>query len=149
MTTHDPLRLRSVAALPGQRLRLTFGDGWRTEIDLSGWIASTRALRPLRDAALFAKAHVAQHGTTVIWNDAIDLGADNLRNLAVESAGGIGHERIVEWMHRNALTQQQAADAIGISRRMLNYYLSATKPIPLTVALACEGWEARQARKAA
>ena len=40
-------------------------------------------------------------------------------------------------MQAHQLTQQAAADAIGISRRMLNYYLSAEKPIPKTVWLAC------------
>ncbi|MEX8506125.1 hypothetical protein [Leptothrix ochracea] len=31
---------------------------------------------------------------------------------------------------------------IGISRRMLSYYLSGAKPIPKTVWLACLGWQA-------
>jgi hypothetical protein len=69
------------------------------------------------------------------------LGADNLRNLAEEQAGGIGHERIIDWMANNHLTQERASMAIGISRRMLNYYLRAEKPIPQTVWLACVGWE--------
>lgn len=74
----------------------------------------------------------------MIWiDDELDLGADNLRNLAVEQAGGIGHERLLIWMHEAGLTQERAAEAIGISRRMLNYYLSGTKPIPKTVWLAC------------
>ncbi|MCX7140805.1 MAG: helix-turn-helix transcriptional regulator, partial [Proteobacteria bacterium] len=61
--------------------------------------------------------------------------------------GGIGHERMIEWMLRNDLTQERAADAIGISRRMLNYYLSAEKPIPKTVWLACIGWENSQKKR--
>ena len=78
----------------------------------------------------------------MIWlNDELEMAADNLRHLAVEQAGGIGHERLIEWVHRHRLTQAQAADAIGISRRMLNYYLSGAKPIPKTVWLACLGWE--------
>ena len=51
-------------------------------------------------------------------------------------------------MARNELNQERAAASIGISRRMLNYYLSGAKPIPLTVWLACVGWEA-QNRQAA
>ena len=58
------------------------------------------------------------------------------------ATGGIGHERLHAWMHRNELRQEQAAEAIGVSRRMLNYYLSGAKPIPKTVWLACLGWEA-------
>jgi len=43
-------------------------------------------------------------------------------------------------MAQHELTQARAAEAIGISRRMHNYYLSGAKPIPKTVWLACLGW---------
>ena len=66
----------------------------------------------------------------------------------MEQSGGIGSERLWNWMARNELNQERAAASIGISRRMLNYYLSGAKPIPLTVWLACVGWEA-QNRQAA
>jgi len=91
---------------------------------------------------------LCEHGASVVFiDDELDLGADNLRNLEAEQSGGIGHERMIEWMLRNDLTQERAADAIGISRRMLNYYLSAEKPIPKTVWLACIGWENSQNKR--
>jgi len=78
----------------------------------------------------------------VVWvDDDLELAADNLRNMAIEQAGGIGNERLVNWMHKHGLTQERAAEAIGVSRRMLNYYLSGAKAIPKTVWLACLGWE--------
>ena len=40
------------------------------------------------------------------------------------------------------LTLEQAAQALGISRRMLIYYRDGEKPIPRAVWLACLGWEA-------
>jgi hypothetical protein len=141
---HDPLRVSAVAALPDRRLHLTFEDGWKTDVDLSGWIENTRALKPLQDAALFAQAKRGEWGTSVVWvDDAIDMGADNLRHLATEQAGGIGHERLIHWLHDNQLTQEQGAQAIGVSRRMLCYYLHGAKPIPKTVWLACVGWTAQ------
>jgi transcriptional regulator with XRE-family HTH domain len=36
-------------------------------------------------------------------------------------------------MHKHTLTQERSAQAIGVSRRMLNYYLSGVKVIPKTV----------------
>lgn len=148
MTT-DPLRIVRADPVPGRPvLHVVFGDQHARFIDLTDWIAGTQALAPLKDQALFAMARVGEHGVSVVWiEDELDLGADNLRNLAEEQAGGIGHERMVEWMHRNQLTQARAAEAIGISRRMLNYYLSAEKPIPLTVWLACVGWESQQQQR--
>jgi len=57
-------------------------------------------------------------------------------------------EEITEWMQRNGLTQTAAAEALGISRRMLVYYLTGEKPVPRTVALACLGWEVERANAA-
>ncbi len=141
--TNDPLRITHVAALTDRlALHVVFGDQYAPVIDLTDWIANTKALARLKDPKLFAKVRVGDHGASVVWiDDVLDLGADNLRNLAAEQTGGIGHERIVDWMSRHDLTQDRASQAIGISRRMLNYYLSAEKPIPQTVWLACLGWE--------
>lgn len=160
---NDPLRITHVAALNTPKktkggtltridapyaLHIVFGDELARVVDLTDWIANTKALTKLKDQALFANARVGEHGASVVWiDDELELGADNLRNLSEEQAGGIGHERMVEWMHRNNLTQDRAAEAIGISRRMLNYYLSAEKPIPKTVWLACLGWETSQAQR--
>ncbi len=141
----DPFRLQAVTALPNQSLHLVFKDGFEAHVDLGDWIANTNALQALADPALFSRAHVGEWGCSVEWiTDELDLGADNLRNLAIEQTGGIGHERIWVWMHECGLTQQQAADALGISRRMLSYYLSGSRLIPKTVWLACKGWQAEQ-----
>lgn len=82
-------------------------------------------------------------GRSVDWvEDKLDLGTNNLRHLAVEQAGGIGHERIWTWLHDTGLTLEQAAEALGISRRMLIYCRDGEKPIPRSIWVACLGWEA-------
>ncbi len=136
-------RLTALKALPDFRLRLTYADGQTFDVSLQAWIKSTRALSALKDAALFAEAKLGTHGRSVDWiKDELDLAADNLRNLAIEQAGGIGHERIWNWLHDTGLTLEQAAQALGLSRRMLIYYRDGEKPIPRSVWLACLGWEA-------
>ncbi|MBS7351219.1 MAG: DUF2442 domain-containing protein [Comamonas sp.] len=135
--------LTSVQALPPYRLRLTYADHQTYEVDLHGWIKHTQALAALEDPTLFAQAKLGFHGHCVDWiEDELDLAADNLRNLAIEQAGGIGHERIWSWLHETGLTLEQAARALGISRRMLIYYRDGEKPIPRSIWLACLGWEA-------
>jgi len=138
--------LTEVGACQSYNLRLTYADGEVLTVNLQLLIASTKALHPLKNVALFAKAKRGLGGRTVDWPDSasveLDLGADNLRNLAVEQAGGIGHERIWTWLHDTGLTLEQAALALGISRRMLIYYRDGEKPIPRAVWLACLGWEA-------
>lgn len=148
----DHLQLTAVAPSGPFTLHLTYADGEAFEVDLQDWIASNKALRHLNDAALFATAQLGLGGRSVDWPaqisraddtaEELDLGADNLRNLAVEQAGGIGHERIWNWLHDTGLTLEQAAQALGLSRRMLIYYRDGEKPIPRSVWLACLGWEA-------
>lgn len=135
--------LTRVEALPDYRLRLDYADGQTFEVDLTQWINTTKALTALKDTTLFDQAKVGFGGHGVDWiEDELDLGADNLRNLAVEQAGGIGHERLWNWLHDTGMTLEQAAEALGISRRMLIYYRDGEKPIPRAIWLACLGWEA-------
>jgi len=56
----------------------------------------------------------------------------------------INASHLQEWMRCHDLTHETAADALGIARRSLNYYLSGKKPIPLKVGLARIGWEVEQ-----
>ena len=136
-------RLAQVEALPGYRLRLTYADGQTWEIDLTDWIEATDSLRPLKDPALFAQARLGFGGLTVDWiADELDLAADNLRNLAVEQAGGIGHERLWNWLYDTGLSLEQAAQALGLSPRTLRAYRDGVRPIPRAVWLACLGWQA-------
>ncbi len=140
---HDPQHtISAMTVRPPCALTLTFADGETLLVDLSGVAKAYPALSALSDPVLFASARMDARGGYVIWiDDDLEIAADNLRNMAIEQAGGIGHERIISWMHKHDLTQERAAEAIGISRRMLNYYLSGAKPIPKTVWLACLGWE--------
>lgn len=136
-------QLTAVVPLEGACLRLAYADGATFEVDLTTWISDGKALARLQDVALFAQARIGVGGRSVEWiADELDLGADNLRNLAIEQAGGIGHERIWNWLHETGMTLEQGAAALGISRRMLIYYRNGEKPIPRHIWLACLGWEA-------
>ena len=133
--------LVSAKARPKLVLHLGFADGAEFDVDLTAIIRQHPTLAALADPATFKRAKVGDWGGTVSWGtDDLELAADNLRARAIEQAGGYSHEGIAEWMYRHNLTQQQAADALGLSRRMLGYYLSGEKPVPRTVALACIGW---------
>ncbi len=135
-------QVKAVRAYEPFHLSITFGDGMELSVDLLKIIERIPALAPLKSKELFFKAHVDEWGNGVSWiDDELDLAGDNLRAEAVEQAGGISHERIWEWMHRNGLTLDAAAEALGISRRMVAYYRNGEKTIPRHVWLACLGWE--------
>ena len=50
-------------------------------------------------------------------------------------------------MTRNGLSLTTAAESLGVSRRMISYYKTATKPIPRAIWLACLGWEITKPKK--
>lgn len=142
--------LTGVEVVAPSTLHLDYADGARLTVDLADTIARHPTLAPLADPAVFATAAVGEWGSNVVWNndDDLELAADNLRARAVEQAGGYSHELIWNWMARHKLSLEGAAEALGLSRRMLAYYRSGAKPVPRTVALALLGWEVEQHRAA-
>ncbi len=135
--------LSSVKTTPTASLLLRYADDAQFEVNLVDTITQHPSLERLKDPKVFSSAKVGDRGASVIWanDDDLELAADNLRARAVEQAGGVSHEFIWNWMARNDLTLDTAAVALGVSRRMLAYYRSGSKPVPRTVALACLGWE--------
>ena len=135
--------LSSVKTTPTASLLLRYADGEQFEVSLVDTIKQHPTLERLKDPEVSGSAKVVDHGASVIWanDDDLELAADNLRARAVEQAGGVSHEYIWNWMAKNNMTLDTAAVALGVSRRMLAYYRSGSKPVPRTVALACRGWE--------
>lgn len=142
--------LTGVEVVAPSSLRLTYADGAQLLVDLRETIVRHPTLAPLAVPDVFATAALGDWGGSVLWNndDNLELAADNLRARAVEQAGGYSHELIWNWMARHKLTLDSAAEALGLSRRMLAYYRSGAKPVPRTVALALMGWEVEQQKAA-
>lgn len=141
-----------VAAVSPQRLALTFADGYAVQVDLSGLIARHPSLVRLQDRKVFSKVALDEwkRGVVFAGDDDLSLASDNLRALALEQAGEYSHQHVIAWMHQNGLTLDDAARALGISRRMLAYYRSGEKSVPKTIGLAMLGWESlHRQRKAA
>ena len=105
--------------------------------------------RPLKHAALFAKAIADPWGHAVNWPGDIDMDADQLYELGREQAGEWGPGRFDAWMSSHGLSLNAAADALGLSRRMIAHYRTGSRPIPRVVALACEGLSMRWKNRAA
>jgi hypothetical protein len=134
-------RLESVEALRPYRLRTTWSTGEALEVDVEPVLRRVGALSKLLEPRVFAKAHLSEWGQGVEWFDS-ELAADNLYAWAKEQAGEVSHQMFDAWMHRNGLSLNSAAEALGISRRMVSYYRTAHKAIPRAIWLACLGWEA-------
>ncbi len=140
-------RIESAATPADAILAVAWDDGRRAEIDLSPIIAARKVLAPLAEPDVFHRLHIADDGWSIEWPKCgIDLGAAQLRRWADEQAGeAMPAAAFRGWMERHGLTHDRAAEALGLSRRTIAYYLSGEQPIPKTVMLATEGYDKRQA----
>jgi hypothetical protein len=132
-------RIQAVA--PGEQpmsLRVCWDNNEESLIDISGMIQCFRVYAPLRQSpGLFRQVRVGEYGTDVVWTDEIDMAADTMWRLAQEQAGKtMTPDAFRHWRERKAYTLDQAARALGLSRRMVAYYEKGDRPIPRVVALA-------------
>lgn len=140
-------RAEKVTPLTGGRLLIQWTTGEALEVDLSERLKENIHLKHLLKPAVFSKAHPADHGASIEWEDS-ELGADNIYAWTKEQMGETSHEMFFGWMQRNGLTLDTAATALGMSRRMIAYYRSGKKPVPKYIWLACKGWEVTQNEQA-
>ena len=132
--------LTAVEPLAPYRLRTTWSTGESLDVDVESVLRRHDFLFPILAPDVFARVHADANGRGIEWIDS-ELGADNVYAWAKEQAGEPSHEMFDTWMQRNSLSLAGAADALGISRRMVSYYRTAHKPIPRAIWLACLGWE--------
>jgi Protein of unknown function (DUF2442) len=130
-------KIQTVHALEPYRLRTTWSTGEALEVDVSKLMCG-KAFVEIRKPEVFCTVHT--DGSSIEWFDT-ELGPDNVYAWAKEQAGEVSHEMFGAWMLRNALSLSGAAQALGISRRMVSYYRTAAKAIPRAMWLACLGWE--------
>lgn len=79
------IRITQAAAIQGTRkLYVAWDSGDEAVLDYGPLIAVHAALGPLADPRTFQSARVGKHGLEVVWTDAINGGADSLRQLADE-----------------------------------------------------------------
>jgi len=138
-------KIGSVAVIGDKHLEIAWDDGCVAPVDLGDVIDAHKALAPLKKKGEFARVTVSADGWSIEWPSGVDFGAQQLRRWADEQAGEVMPVADFRaWMDEHGLTQEGAAQALGLSRRMIAYYLSGEKPIPKTVMLATEGWSARE-----
>jgi hypothetical protein len=143
-----PPRIEAVEVTGPTQLRIAWTTGERLEIDLAEPIDRLTALAPLRDPAIFGRVQVGEWGHSLVWDGDIDLGADRLYERCKEQAGEFSPGQFDAWIRANHLSLTTAAEALGLSRRMVAHYRTGSRPIPKIVALACKGWEVQRGPQA-
>ena len=141
---HLPRLLSASAEGQPFTLRLRWTSGDEGTVDVSGMVERFKLYEPLRQSPdLFRQVWRGEHGTDIVWTDEIDMAADTLWRLAQEQSGAtMTADAFRHWRERKAYTLDDAARALGISRRIVAYYEQGNRPIPRVVALATRGLEA-------
>ncbi|HEY8695995.1 MAG TPA: DUF2442 domain-containing protein [Rhizomicrobium sp.] len=139
--------MRTIEAVKAERagiLRLKWSDGTEARVDI-GRMLHKRPLRILRDEKEFAQVRPGDWGHSIQWPGGAELGADTLWLETLSATGRDDARGFLEWRMRHGLSLTKAAEALGLSRRMVAYYSNGEKPVPRPILLACKGWEAEQA----
>ena len=133
--------ITAVQVVDALHLLITWNTGETLACDLAATVGRHAALAPLCDPAVFSQVAVEEWGHGLDWPDGLDMGADRLYHLCREQAGLFSPIAFDGWIKNNRLSLSTAADALGMTRRMIAHYRSGSRPIPKTVQLACIGWE--------
>ncbi len=139
-------KLKGVSVAGERVLALTWDDGHTAVVDLGGVIADRKALTDLFDPANFGAVALSDDGWSIEWPQGVDFGTMQLRRWADEQSGeAMTASAFRAWMEAHSLTLDRAAEALGLSRRTIAYYLSGEQPVSKTVMLATEGYVRRKA----
>ena len=146
MSAIDTMRtIERVRATGPSRLHVTWSDGVESELDLAAWLQRP-AFASLRDPTEFARVEVGDWGHSLAWPGGAEAGADSLWLETLAATRRDDARAFLDWRLKHGLSLTAAAEALGLSRRMVAYYSNGEKPVPKTVLLACRGWEMEHRR---
>ena len=141
MTSTDKMRsMTSVEAIAPATLALKWSDGTEAQVDLAASFKA-HAFRSLKNAKEFCRAGLGEWGHCIAWPGGAEIGAQALWLETLAANGHADARSFLEWRLRHALSLSAAAEALGLSRRMVAYYSNGEKPVPRSILLACKGWE--------
>jgi len=131
-------RIATVGAIGAGVIKVKWRDRTSDRVDLSGWIATGgEVLARLLNREVFKSPRVSEYGSSVAWGSDDDLRIDavHLEQIAAEQRP-FGMRAAAAWQKAMSLSNNEAADLLGISASTWNAY-KAGAPIPAVVAMLC------------
>ncbi len=145
MTFSDRMRtITGAKAIVPSSLKLSWSDGATAIVDLAP-ILRDRTYAALREPDAFARVQIGDWGHSLQWPSDIEIGADALWLETLSATARQDARTFLEWRLRHGLSLTKAAEALGVSRRMVAYYSNGEKKVPKPILLACLGWEVSHA----
>lgn len=127
-------------AIGPSTVRVAWSDRIIVDLDLTTVIEG-RAFAALHDPDEFAQVEIGDWGHSLVWSSGAEIGADRLWLETLSATGRDDVRAFLEWRLRHGLSLSKAAEALGVSRRMIAYYSNGEKKLPKPILLACRGWE--------
>jgi Protein of unknown function (DUF2442) len=138
MNTTDtlPRVLAVTAARTPWTLNISWADGLKSRVDLTGLIYRSRHFRVfLADPAAFRKVKVADFGGGIEWDNGLDYAADTLRTMADEQRPVTGAD-LVAFESERELSTTETANLLGVAPRTIrDYRIADTLPQAIAIAL--------------
>jgi hypothetical protein len=135
-------RVVEVNAIGPYALRVRLEDGRMAEADLEGLAYRSEHFTALRDPAVVAQVEPVHEGAALRFagDDSLEVGMDLIVALAERQRAMTGSE-FATWMRRHGLSDNTAADVLGLARRTVQGYKVA-RQLPALVAVACRAFDA-------
>ena len=138
-----PITIKAMRVDGPLQLTLDWSTAETLRLDFAGLVKPP--FDALKDPAFFAQVALEPWGGHGLdWPHGLSMDADRLYELCREQAGLLTPHAFNDWMQRNGLSLQTAADSLGMTRRMIAHYRTGSRAIPRVVGLACKGWEAER-----
>ncbi|HUY03609.1 MAG TPA: hypothetical protein VMV33_10005 [Rhodocyclaceae bacterium] len=116
-------------------LAVTWADGSRSNVDLTGLIHTSRHFRVfLAEPAAFKKVGPVGHGSGIAWDNGLDYAAATLRTLAREQSPMTGAD-LVDFERAHGLNTAETAALLDMAERTVRS-CRHEKVLPQTVAIA-------------
>ena len=132
-------RISAVVAASPLTLVVTWRDGRKDRIALDGWVGTGGSLlAPLSDWAIFSAPQIINHGTAVGWggNDDTSIDAVHLQMIAEDQKPFSGKDA-ADWQRQLGLSNNEAADLLGVALSTWHKYKEADSTIPIAVVHLC------------
>ncbi|SOE01672.1 helix-turn-helix domain-containing protein [Caenispirillum bisanense] len=130
-------RFAAVEAVEPDTLDIVWDDGRSQRVSLAGWIAANDLGPVFAGVRRFGDIRVIDYGTAIQWGEDDELTIDNLHVLMIGqeqqelSAGDIG-----KWQESMHVSNQEAADLIGVRVSTWHNYKSGETRIPKGTQIA-------------
>ena len=117
-------------------LTVTWADGRRTLIDMTGVVSRSPRFQALSDPKAFAAVRPITHGWGIGWESGPDYAARSLDRLAREQQPMTGKD-FAAWQRGLALSNREAADVLGLALGTVKNYRRHKGVLPAVVRIAC------------